>query len=99
MTIRERDIEAKCKQYARRKGDYVRKFVSMSNRSVPDDLLITAGWVWFAEFKASGKKLTPLQADEHKAIRDAGGIVFTFYNVDDFKTVRDAIASQETDNG
>jgi hypothetical protein len=92
--IRERDIEAKAKRYARQRGDYVRKFVSMSNRSVPDDLLITAGWMWLAEFKAPGKTLTELQAEEHRAIKEAGGLVFTFDNVDEFIAVRDYLASK-----
>jgi hypothetical protein len=93
--IRERDIEAKAKRYARSKGDYVRKFVSVANRSVPDNVLITAGQVWFAEFKAPGKKLTPLQEEEHRLITEAGALVLTFDNVEDFIETRNLIAASQ----
>lgn len=88
----ERDIEARSKRYARAKGDYVRKFSSPSNRSVPDDIFITEGHIWFCEFKATGKTLTPLQSEEHKSIIDAGGLVYTIDSIAEFKRIRDEIA-------
>ncbi|MGH8235419.1 MAG: VRR-NUC domain-containing protein [Steroidobacteraceae bacterium] len=81
----EKDIENPCKTWARARGSYCRKFVSTANRSVPDDLMITRGWVWFAEFKKPGGKLTENQQEEHDAIRAAGGEVYVFDNVEDFK--------------
>lgn len=88
----ERDIEARSKRYARAKGDYVRKFSSPSNRSVPDDILITNGYMWFCEFKATGKKLTPLQVEEHKTLWAHRAFVYTVDSIEDFKRIRDEIA-------
>ena len=72
----EKDIESWAKRKAREAGWYVRKFTSPGNRSVPDDLFLKNGRVFWVEFKATGKEPTELQEDEHKAIRDHGGTVY-----------------------
>lgn len=91
----ERDVENPSKAYARRQGDYVRKFSSPANRAVPDDLFITKtryGHVtWFVEFKAPGRKLTLLQYHEHVEIQQQGGLVYTCDDKDDFKRIRNFI--------
>jgi hypothetical protein len=75
----ERDIEGRCKRFARERGWYVRKFVSPSNRSVPDDIFVKNGRVLFVEFKKPGGKLTDKQRDEAVALELAGA---EFYLVD-----------------
>ena len=58
----ERDIERKVTLYARKKNFLTYKFVSPSNRSVPDRLFISpSGAIFFVEFKQSGKCLSKLQ--------------------------------------
>lgn len=65
----EKVIEKKVCDYARSKGFYVKKFVSPSNRSVPDDIFITPdGTVFFIEFKRRGRIPTGSQFEEHKKI-------------------------------
>ena len=88
------DIEGPCKTHARNQGDYVRKFKSPANRSAPDDLFITNGWVWFVEFKRPGGTLTDKQEDEHDRIKLAGGEVYMYDNVDAFKKKRREIAQR-----
>jgi len=68
--ITEAQIENTVKLYAKVKGFYVRKFVSPSNQSVPDDIFISPeGVVFFIEFKAPGKKMTDRQTYECSLIK------------------------------
>jgi hypothetical protein len=83
--LRERDIQEPCVRWARGRGTYARKFVSPANRSVPDYLMVTRGWVWFPEFKRPGGKLTKQQEEEHTAMRAAGAEVYVFDNIELFK--------------
>lgn len=69
--IRERDIEAKVVKWAKGNGWLTYKFVSPSQRGVPDRIFIKDGHVVFIEFKAPGKKPTPLQAHTIKKLREA----------------------------
>ena len=63
-------IEKAVCDYAKAKGCLVYKFTSPENRSVPDRLFIFNGEVWFIEFKAPGKRLTPMQARECSRIHE-----------------------------
>lgn len=83
--IKEADIQSRCVEFARRLGAWARKFSSPANRSVPDYIFCWAGLVWFVEFKRKGKPPTPQQADEHKAIRAAGGVVWVIDDIEEFK--------------
>lgn len=87
----ERDIQAACVRFARSRGTYARKFVSTANRSVPDYLMITMGWIWFVEFKKRGGKLTAGQEEEHTLMRKAGGEVYVFNDIEEFKKVHATI--------
>lgn len=70
----ESKIEKAVCDYARKKGCYVRKFKSTSQRGVPDRLFITPkGIVFFIEFKAPGKKPNGLQRREIDLIQERGG--------------------------
>lgn len=61
----EKTIEKKVCDYAKKQGCLVYKFVSPAHRGVPDRMFITPkGRVFFIEFKAPGKRPTPLQTHE-----------------------------------
>ena len=77
-------IEAKTKLYARKKGCYVRKFSSMSNPGVPDDVFVTpSGLTFFIEFKSPGKKPTHRQEDNLQQIIYHNGNAFVVDNLDE----------------
>ncbi len=72
----EKEIEKKVKAYARSKNWLVYKFTSPGHRSVPDDIFMKDGRMFFIEFKKAGKFLTPKQTKERLKIMDAGFKVF-----------------------
>lgn len=86
--MRERDIEERVCRYARENGWWVRKFTSPGRRSAPDRIFAREGKVIFIEFKAPGKKPTPLQEQEHRRMRAAG---LTVYVIDDVETGKVAL--------
>lgn len=59
--MNESRIERKVCHYAKSKGWLVFKFLSPSNRGVPDRIFIRKGKVIFVEFKSLNKKPTKLQ--------------------------------------
>lgn len=72
----EKDVQKQCVDWARAQGFWVRKFSSMTQRSVPDYLFSRVGWPMFAiEFKAPGKVPTPAQIDEIEMMRRHGWYV------------------------
>lgn len=74
MAGQESKIEKAVKAYAKKKGCYVRKFKSPSQRGVPDSLFLSPyGKVFFIEFKAPGKEPTDLQARELREINNRSG--------------------------
>lgn len=85
--MREKDIESWAKRKAREAGWYVRKFTSPGNRSVPDDIFIKNGHVFFVEFKAAGKGPTDLQYQEHLALKAAGVTVYVCDSRDLFMVI------------
>lgn len=80
--IRERDIEAKVVKWAKANGWLTYKFVSPSQRGVPDRIFIKDGCIVFVEFKAPGKKPTPLQAQTIRKMKDAGCEVWVCDNAE-----------------
>jgi hypothetical protein len=78
----EKDVEKAVIRRFRALGWYVRKFTSPARRSVPDDIFLKRGFVFWIEFKAKGKKPTPNQEQEIKLIREKGGIVFVVDSID-----------------
>jgi hypothetical protein len=69
----EKSIEAAVTKYAKAQGCLCYKFVSPSNRGVPDRIIIgPTGKVLFLELKAPGKKPTPLQSHVIAQLRDNG---------------------------
>lgn len=81
--IRERDIEAKVVKWAKANGWLTYKFVSPSQRGVPDRVFIKDGVVVFIEFKAPGKKPTALQASTIKKMREQRVTVWVMDSAED----------------
>ena len=75
----EKEVQKQCVDWARARGYWVRKFSSMSQRSVPDDLFarfLDGRRIKFAgEFKRPGKVSTDRQRDEQQAMIDAGWLM------------------------
>ena len=74
--MRESTIEKEVCEYAKAAGWLVRKFTSPNRRSVPDRIFLKGGLAFFIEFKAPGKKLTPLQAREHEILKAKDCVVY-----------------------
>lgn len=75
-------IEAKTKRYAMKLGFWVRKFNSMANPAVPDDIFVSpSGVIFFIEFKSPGKKPTHKQEENIQAILSRGGRAFVVDNL------------------
>jgi hypothetical protein len=70
--MRESTIERKVVAFCKRNGVYTRKFVSPAHKGVPDRIFICNGTTLFLEFKAPGKKPTPLQSREMTLIHGHG---------------------------
>jgi len=86
----EKEIEKKVCDYAK-KFDWVTfKFVSPSNRGVPDRIFMRQHKMMFIEFKAKGKKPTNLQNLVAQTISKTGFEVFVVDNVDQGKGIIDA---------
>jgi len=82
--LREGKIEKAVKEYAKQQGWVIRKFKSPGQRSVPDDICMKDGFMFFIEFKAPGKEPTEAQKKEHCTIREHGG--FYVYVIDHIGT-------------
>lgn len=92
---RESDVEGRCVGWATRRRWYVRKFKSPGKRSAPDRLFAKGGMVVFIEFKRKGKKATPKQLEEHKQMRNVGGLtVHVFDNFNAFVAFMESIEEE-----
>jgi hypothetical protein len=70
--MRESAIEKNVTDFAKRKGWLSFKWVSTSQRGVPDRLFFKGGEVKMVEFKAPGKHPTLYQQAIHQRLLDAG---------------------------
>jgi hypothetical protein len=69
----EKTVERKLKRAVEARGGLCLKFVSPNFAGVPDRLcLLPGGEVWFAECKAPGEKLCPLQERRKKQFEALG---------------------------
>lgn len=90
----ESQIERAVCDHAQSVGMLALKFTSPGRRGVPDRLIITDnGRFFFIEFKTPTGKLSPLQMNEHRILRQRGVDVFTVCSVDDGKDVIDGYVS------
>ena len=84
----EKHIETKCRKFAKARGYVFWKLVVQGYPGVPDRLMLSAGGrVVFIEFKAPGKKPTPLQAAWHAKLRALGFEVHVIDNVLAFERI------------
>lgn len=79
--MREKFIEEKLKKAVKEKGGRCLKFVSPGFDGVPDRIiLMPGGIIAFAELKALGKKLRPLQERRKRQLESLGFSVFCIDN-------------------
>ena len=73
MNLSESDIESKVVAFCRLRGMLTYKFVSPSNRGVPDRIVIAVdGRIMFLEIKRAGNKPTDLQLHEMLKMKNHG---------------------------
>lgn len=75
-------IQAPAIRYAESRGWMITKFEGGSENAWPDTVAIRKGRVVFVEFKKDGEVPTPQQLLRHQQIRDHGGEVEWFDNLD-----------------
>ena len=81
--MREKSIESKLTAEIRKLGGLAPKFVSPGLDGVPDRLiLLPGGKVAFAELKAPGKTLRPLQAVRKRQLEALGFRVFVIDSIE-----------------
>lgn len=89
MKTSEAYIENKVKEYAKSKGWITYKWSSPAQRGVPDRLFFRGGTVLAVEFKAPGKKPTPLQNFHIAKLSTAGILVHVIDNAAQGKALID----------
>ena len=90
--MREKSIESKLTAEVRRLGGLAPKFVSPGLDGVPDRLiLLPGGKVAFAELKAPGKTLRPLQAVRKRQLEALGFRVFVIDSIEQIGGILDEI--------
>lgn len=87
--MRESEIEKKVCDYAKSKGWLTYKFVSPSNRGVPDRIWLKNSHIVFVEFKAPNKMPTKLQEKVISKIQSQGFSVYVIDNVEKGKELVD----------
>jgi hypothetical protein len=91
----EKSIEAAVTKYAKAQGCLCYKFVSPSNRGVPDRIIIgPTGKVLFLELKAPGKVPTPLQYHTIKTLVCHGARATWTDSVGEAKALLDWVIKQ-----
>ena len=92
--MREKNIETSLVAEVRRRGGLAPKFVSPGLDGVPDRLiLLPGGKIVFAELKAPGKTLRPLQALRKRQLEKLGFRVFVIDDAEQIGGVLDAVCA------
>ena len=92
--MREKVIENKLKKAVKEKGGLCMKFVSPGFDGVPDRIILMPnGMAAFAELKAPGKKLRPLQERRKRQLEALGFLVFCIDNAECIGGVLDEICT------
>ena len=92
--MREKVIEDKLKKAVKEKGGFCLKFVSPGFDGVPDRIILMPGGIMaFAELKAPGKKLRPLQERRKRQLEALGFLVFCIDNTECIGGVLDEICT------
>lgn len=92
--MKEKQIEEKLRNSVKSKGGLCLKFTSPGYDGVPDRIiLLPNGKMAFAEIKAPGKQMRPLQKYRKRQLESLGFLVFCIDNADDIGGVIDEICS------
>jgi len=92
--MREKVIEDKLRKAVKEKGGLCLKFVSPGFDGVPDRIILMPGGIMaFAELKAPGKKLRPLQERRKRQLESLGFSVFCIDNPECIGGVLDEICT------
>lgn len=87
--MREKEIEQRLTKEIKRIGGICPKFVSPGFAGMPDRIvLMPEGMVCFAELKAPGEVMRPLQMKRKKQLEALG---FRVYCIDSMDSIREAI--------
>ena len=90
--MREKAIERKLKTATESVGGLAPKFISPGLDGMPDRLiLLPGGCMAFAEVKATGKRLQPLQVKRKRQLESLGFRVYVIDSLDQIGGVLDAI--------
>jgi hypothetical protein len=90
--MREKTIEKKLRAAAESRGGIAPKFTSPGMDGMPDRLiLLPGGHMAFAEVKAPGKTLRPLQVRRKRQLESLGFQVYAIDNPEQIGGVMDAI--------
>lgn len=84
--MRESKVEKECKAWAKDNDWLSYKFVSPGQSGVPDQIFLKDGITVFVEFKAPGKKASPIQNRHAEKLRAWGFKVYVIDNLDSFIT-------------
>lgn len=94
--MRERDIEQKLVKAVEHAGGKAWKFTSPGTDGVPDRILLfPGGRIAFAELKAPGRKLRPLQERRKVQLAALGFTVFVIDKTDQIPAVIAAMESED----
>ena len=85
--MRESVVEKKVTDYARKRGWLSYKWVSPSQRGVPDRMYFRGGKLMLVEFKAPNKKPTPYQLVIHQRLAAMGFVVHVIDNIENGKAL------------
>ena len=92
--MREKHVEKKLVEAVRKRGGLCPKFISPGLAGVPDRImLLPGGHMAFAELKAPGGKLRPLQAVRSEQLRALGFRVYVIDRIDQIGGVLNEISS------
>lgn len=93
IKVLEKHIEQKLIKKVKDKGGLALKLVSPSLDGLPDRLLLLSkGKIAFAELKAPGKKLRPLQEKRKRQLEELGFLVFEIDNANEIDEIIEEIA-------
>lgn len=88
--MRESTIENRFREEVLRRGGFAYKFTVPGMRGVPDRIvLLPGGRTVFAELKAPGKPLSPMQVKRAEELKAKG---YAVYKIDSYADVRQFIA-------
>lgn len=89
--MRESKIEKRLVSEIENMGGKAYKFISPGNNGMPDRLIVIDGKCYFAETKAPGKRLRPLQKIRKAELESLGVTVFKVDSMRSVEAVLNAI--------